>query len=75
MIDKTPLQLNDDFKFALDTLEKSQRSLFITGRAGTGKSTLLNLFKMTTKKKIVVLAHDSFIFWLSAAHCNRTRSE
>jgi ATP-dependent DNA helicase PIF1 len=56
MIDKTPLQLNDDFKFALDTLEKSQRSLFITGRAGTGKSTLLNLFKQTTKKKIVVLA-------------------
>jgi ATP-dependent DNA helicase PIF1 len=56
MIDKTPLQLNDDFKFALDTLEKSQRSLFITGRAGTGKSTLLQLFRNTTKKKIIVLA-------------------
>jgi ATP-dependent DNA helicase PIF1 len=56
MIDKTPLQLNDDFKFALDTLEKSQRSLFITGRAGTGKSTLLQLFRSTTKKKIIVLA-------------------
>jgi ATP-dependent DNA helicase PIF1 len=30
--------------------------MFITGRAGTGKSTLLQLFRQTSKKKIVVLA-------------------
>ncbi|MEM6397361.1 MAG: PIF1 family DEAD/DEAH box helicase [Bacteroidota bacterium] len=30
--------------------------LFITGRAGTGKSTLLRLFRQTTSKRVVVLA-------------------
>ena len=30
--------------------------MFITGRAGTGKSTLLQLFRNTTRKKTVVLA-------------------
>ncbi|MBL7815482.1 MAG: AAA family ATPase [Saprospiraceae bacterium] len=53
---KQPLELNDDFQFALDTLEKTNKNMFITGRAGTGKSTLLHLFKNTTRKKCVVLA-------------------
>ena len=53
---KQPLELNDDFTFGLDTLEKTRKNLFITGRAGTGKSTLLHLFKNTTRKKCVVLA-------------------
>ncbi len=56
MLHQTPLQLNEDFKYALDVLEKTQRSIFITGRAGTGKSTLLQLFRSTTRKKIAVLA-------------------
>jgi energy-coupling factor transporter ATP-binding protein EcfA2 len=49
-------QLNDDFKYALDVLEKTDRSLFVTGKAGTGKSTLLQLFRNTTRKKTAVLA-------------------
>lgn len=56
MLDQTPLQLNEDFKYALDALEKTGQSLFITGRAGTGKSTLLQLFRNTTRKKVAVLA-------------------
>ena len=56
MIEKSPLVLNDDFRYALDVLEKTKTSLFITGKAGTGKSTLLQLFKSTTRKKTVVLA-------------------
>ena len=56
MLNKTPLELNGDFRDALDNLEKTNRSMFITGRAGTGKSTLLQLFRRTTKKKMVVLA-------------------
>ncbi len=56
MIDKEPLELNDDFQYALDVLEKTKKNLFITGRAGTGKSTLLRLFRRTTKKKTVVVA-------------------
>lgn len=37
-------------------MEKSGKSVFVTGRAGTGKSTLLQLFRSTTRKKVVVLA-------------------
>lgn len=55
-LDKTPLELNDDFRLALDMIEKQGRNLFITGKAGTGKSTLLQLFRSTTRKKTVVLA-------------------
>ncbi len=51
-----PLVLSSDFKYALDLMENSDQSLFITGRAGTGKSTLLTLFRNQTRKKIVVLA-------------------
>jgi len=51
-----PLELSSDFRYALDMMENSTQSLFITGRAGTGKSTLLSLFRNTTRKKVVVLA-------------------
>ena len=51
-----PLELNDDFQYALDVLEKTKKSIFITGRAGTGKSTLLRMFRRTSRKKMVVLA-------------------
>lgn len=51
-----PLQLSPDFEYALDQMEKGHKNLFITGRAGTGKSTLLQLFRNTTRKKMVVLA-------------------
>jgi len=37
-------------------MENSNDDLFITGRAGTGKSTLLKLFTSTSKKRTVVLA-------------------
>lgn len=40
----------------LNVLEKTSESIFISGKAGTGKSQLLKYFTMTTKKKFVVLA-------------------
>lgn len=52
----TTLDLNDDFQYVLTTLENTDTSLFITGRAGTGKSTLLRLFRDRTRKKAVTLA-------------------
>ena len=55
-IEQTPLELSSDFKYALDLLAKTNKSMFITGRAGTGKSTLLRLLRSTSKKKMVVLA-------------------
>ena len=50
------LDLNDEFKSAFNSMEKTADHLFITGKAGTGKSTLLKYFKIYTGKKIVILA-------------------
>ncbi len=53
---KEPMILSQEFRFILDEMEKSDRNMFVTGKAGTGKSTLLSLFMATTQKKAVVLA-------------------
>lgn len=56
MINKTPIKINDEFNAILDLIENEKENLFITGRAGTGKSTLLSLIKKTTKKNTAVVA-------------------
>ncbi len=53
---RTPIDLNDEFRRALDIMERTDKSVFITGRAGTGKSTLLTYFRQNTFKKVAVLA-------------------
>jgi hypothetical protein len=53
---KQPIDINQEFRKALDIMENSSRHLFITGKAGTGKSTLLEYFRKTTDKEIAVLA-------------------
>ena len=50
------LDINPAFKHAMTLMEDTQQHLFITGKAGTGKSTLLDYFCSKTKKKPVVLA-------------------
>ena len=50
------LDFNDQFVHAYELMENSPRNLFITGKAGTGKSTLLQYFRAQTRKNIVVLA-------------------
>jgi ATP-dependent DNA helicase PIF1 len=50
------LEINDQFKEAIDLLENTNSNIFLTGEAGTGKSTLLKYFRDNTKKNIVVLA-------------------
>ena len=50
------IEINDKFRQALDLMENTDRHVFLTGRAGTGKSTLLEYFRDTTKKQIAVLA-------------------
>ncbi|WP_165024352.1 AAA family ATPase [Dysgonomonas sp. ZJ279] len=47
---------NKEFKNALDLIERSSQSVFLTGKAGTGKSTFLKHLCQTTEKKYVVLA-------------------
>jgi ATP-dependent exoDNAse (exonuclease V) alpha subunit len=53
---KPPITLSPEFSGILDQMEYSQDNIFITGRAGTGKSTLLQIFRNTSKKKVVILA-------------------
>jgi ATP-dependent DNA helicase PIF1 len=50
------LEQTDEFKEALSRLEAAEEHVFITGRAGTGKSTLLRHFIANTKRRAVVLA-------------------
>jgi len=53
----TPLDITDEFTRALALMESPDGDhVFLTGRAGTGKSTLLQHFRRTTKKNIVILA-------------------
>ncbi len=50
------IDINDRFKEALRLMEETGQSLFITGKAGTGKSTLLSHFCKITDKEPVILA-------------------
>ena len=55
------IELPKDFYLSKDIinytkeLESSSKSCFISGRAGTGKSTFIHYFRNTSKKKIIVL--------------------
>jgi len=49
-------ELTAEFRHALDLLTEGTQNLFVTGRAGTGKSTLLQQFRSATSKSVVVLA-------------------
>jgi len=53
---KSKIDVNPQFKKALDLIENTEKSVFVTGKAGTGKSTLLNYFCENSKKSAVVLA-------------------
>lgn len=50
------IEINAQFKKALEVMENTRKNVFITGKAGTGKSTLLDYYRNITRKKIVVLA-------------------
>ncbi len=52
----TKIDLNPDFKKALKILEETNLNVFLTGKAGSGKSTFLNYFADKTKKNCVILA-------------------
>lgn len=47
---------NLELQNALQIIQYTNRSLFLTGKAGTGKSTFLRYIDLNTKKKHVVLA-------------------
>ena len=54
--EKQNLEFNDRFAVGFDRLENTTENIFITGQAGTGKSTLLQYFRGHSTKSLVVLA-------------------
>jgi ATP-dependent DNA helicase PIF1 len=55
-IPKPQVRLSAEAADVLRLLAQTRESVFLTGRAGTGKSTLLQYFRATTTKRLVVLA-------------------
>ncbi|MEP2670423.1 MAG: AAA family ATPase [Cyclobacteriaceae bacterium] len=53
---KEEIELTPEFVHVLSLLNDTNESVFITGKAGTGKSSLLRYFISNTRKKHVVLA-------------------
>ena len=51
----TPV-LTPEQQAAVDAIELSMDNIFVTGRAGTGKSTLLQHLAETTSKQIAIAA-------------------
>jgi len=56
MSEEMEIEFNEQFTKALHLLQHGSHNVFVTGKAGTGKSTLLRYFRAHTSKKIVVLA-------------------
>ena len=54
--EKLQIEVNADFQRAIDLIVKSSANIFITGKAGTGKSTFLQYCRKEINKKLVVLA-------------------
>ncbi|MDQ1555081.1 MAG: ATP-dependent helicase [Actinomycetota bacterium] len=52
----TDLTLSPEQQAVFDAIETTRESIFVTGRAGTGKSTLLNHLSWHTSKQVVICA-------------------
>lgn len=54
--DSLNIEISPKFKEAIDAMNGDEPAVFITGKAGTGKSTLLTYFRESSGKNLVVLA-------------------
>jgi len=52
----TDLTLSAEQSAVFDAIETTRENIFVTGRAGTGKSTLLNHLSWNTSKQVVICA-------------------
>ena len=83
----TSIEFTEPFERALRFMEETRRHVFVTGRAGTGKSTLLQYFKANTARQVAVLAptgvaalecggaDDPFLFPVQARRDTRIGSQ
>lgn len=56
IFDTTELEITDEIEGALKIMENTHDTVYVTGKAGTGKSTLLKHFCKNTTKKIAIVA-------------------
>ncbi len=49
-------ETNDTFKLALEFINTTDKSVFLSGKAGTGKTTFLNTLSQNVRKKWIVVA-------------------
>ncbi len=50
------MKFSEQAQNVIDIIENTNSTIFVTGKAGTGKSTLLDHIRLISKKKIIVLA-------------------
>ncbi len=50
------IEINEDFRYAFELISKTNDCVFVTGNAGTGKTTFLRYYIKKAAKKTVVLA-------------------
>ena len=55
-INSNEIEFTTEFTHALNLIQSGQPLVFITGEAGTGKSTFINLIRAKIRKNVVVLA-------------------
>ena len=48
------IEFDSEFKKIFNLMEHTKQNMFITGKAGTGKTTLLEYYRMNSKKKFVL---------------------
>jgi ATP-dependent exoDNAse (exonuclease V) alpha subunit len=56
LLERYPIQLSKEFSDILQHIEETDDSMLVTGKAGTGKSTLLSILRRTTLKRVAVVA-------------------
>ncbi|MBT4922103.1 MAG: AAA family ATPase [Rickettsiales bacterium] len=50
------IEITDEFEDVFNILENTSQHVFLSGKAGTGKSTFLEYFRKNTEKNVVVVA-------------------
>lgn len=50
------IEVSDQFQNAYEAMERGDKHVFVTGKAGTGKSTLLRYFRERTRRAVAVVA-------------------
>ena len=57
------MEMNEESILAWNIIEKTSANLFLTGKAGTGKTTFLKRLKELSPKRMVVLAPTGHQRW------------